>query len=542
MNPAVAVWQFVKRDPAWRMTLWLTPAFAVICALCHFFAPAETDGDPSIFLLAIFGLLFAGLAAVFTQSSDTDFQTTLPVTVRQVFLSRMLSMAAMMLLPVAAGVAIPTALKDPVPADLPREIWTLFTCTLLGIQCFAIRRNLPQWLIIILLPAWVFICAIAGIGDLFDGGSGFAVAARAVCWAIIAAVVLRTWQVLPGSFQDAPLNLSAATPPYGSSALVLPRSGASWKVLLPMLWPVSGWNSLVLFFVMLVAERSPFVYMLLAFQSLAIGTRIRWLLPLPVPPRTFLAAAMLPTLLALCGGYFVRIHLPWFPVHQERGISVRHSQDPAGLLQRRSGEDCGTPNVLPSLEYWIPIRSGRAPLIAAPWGETFQPATARVMGFDIYNPYAVGCDNTRRFLEWQFHRATVAVYGRPIALDKNVDPYVEQTTIPSPRTQLIGIAGLTGFSMLAMLIAMIFDWYRFRRLAEAIRSVSRWLVGAAAVALFLRLTLGDADILQWISWSLPDSPLAAIAVIVPVLALLYAAIETLFSQLELTDKPARGAA
>ena len=169
MNQTDTIWQLMRRDPAWRMTHWLTPGVAVICALSHFFGPAEADGDPSIFLvLPIFGLLFAGLAAVFMQSSDTDFQSPLPITVRQIFLSRMLSMAAMMLLPMAAGVAMLNALKDPITPDLPLESWTLFVCILLGIQCFAIRRNLPQWLIIIVLPAWLFVCAVAAVGDLFQ--------------------------------------------------------------------------------------------------------------------------------------------------------------------------------------------------------------------------------------------------------------------------------------------------------------------------------------------------------------------------------------
>lgn len=528
MNQTDTIWQLMRRDPAWRMTHWLTPGVAVICALSHFFGPAEADGDPSIFLvLPIFGLLFAGLGAVFMQSSDTDFQVPLPVTVRQIFLSRMLSMAAMMLLPVIAGVVILTALKDPITADVPLESWTLFVCILLGIQCFAIRRNLPQWMIIILLPAWLFVCAVAGIGDLFNGGAVVAVAARMVCWAIIAAVVWRTWQVLPLSFQDASMEMAAALPVR--RAIANRRSGAlSWKGWLHIALLTCGWGFIQGFVVVLLGASNPFMLLLLGFQWTAIRTRFRWLLSLPVSPRILICAGALPTLLAICGGYAVNIRRPWTPEPDTRGLTVRTSEE----------SDCKTPNVLPSLEYWIPVRSAKAPPIEAPWGETFQPPVNRVMGIDIYDPYAVGCDNSRRFLEWQFNRATITIYGHSIPLDKKVDFEVERTAISGLRTQLVTIASLMAFSLLSLLIAMSFDWHRTRRLPETVR-----VVGAAAVptAFLVWITIGDIDPIQWVSWRLPVNTAAAIAVECAVLALLLIGIDRLFRQLEFTDKPAKGA-
>jgi hypothetical protein len=191
--------------------------------------------------------------------------------------------------------------------------------------------------------------------------------------------------------------------------------------------------------------------------------------------------------------------------------------------------------VVPSQEYWIPVRSGKAPVIEAPWGETFQPPLDHVMGFDIYDPYAVGCDNGQRFLDWQFSKATVAIYGHSIPLDKKVDPEVKQTAISGFRTQFVTIASLMTFSLLSLLIAMIFDWHRMRRLPERVR-----LIGAAATAtvLLLSITLGDIDLIQWASWSLPASTAAAIGLECAVLALLSLAIDRLFRKLEFPDKPA----
>jgi hypothetical protein len=236
----------------------------------------------------------------------------------------------------------------------------------------------------------------------------------------------------------------------------------------------------------------------------------------------------------------VSVHVPWFPAPLTRGVSVRHSQQ---LFERHllshDESGCETPNVLPSLEYWIPAKSGRAPVIRSPWGETFQPPAYRESGFVVYNPYAVGCDNSRRFLEWQFNKATVAIFGRPIALDKNVDPYVEQTPVTEGGRQLIDIAAIIGFSMLSMLIAMVFDWSRFRALPNWLRAAIMSLVGAAACGLFLLAATFKLDVIQWIAWTLPASPTGAIAVLFLALTLLYLAIDRLFRELEFVDKPLR---
>jgi hypothetical protein len=65
--------------------------------------------------------------------------------------------------------------------------------------------------------------------------------------------------------------------------------------------------------------------------------------------------------------------------------------------------------IRPPLEFW---RTGEAPVIESPWGETWRPATVRLLGVAIYNPYSFGPANSARFFEWQFRRATEAVYGQ----------------------------------------------------------------------------------------------------------------------------------
>jgi len=108
------------------------------------------------------------------------------------------------------------------------------------------------------------------------------------------------------------------------------------------------------------------------------------------------------------------------------------------------------------LDFWVPAKGGKAPLIQAPWGETFQPPVFHESGFDISDPYAVGCGNSERFLDWQFNRATIAVFGRPIPRKKDECCYVANScVVTSPRTQFVTVASMTGFAMLATIVTML---------------------------------------------------------------------------------------
>ena len=68
----------------------------------------------------------------------------------------------------------------------------------------------------------------------------------------------------------------------------------------------------------------------------------------------------------------------------------------------------------PPLEFWRILPAGQSPRIEAPWGETWLPTVQTVAGVAIYNPYSLGPANSRRFLEWQYRRATLAVYGQEV--------------------------------------------------------------------------------------------------------------------------------
>jgi hypothetical protein len=192
-------------------------------------------------------------------------------------------------------------------------------------------------------------------------------------------------------------------------------------------------------------------------------------------------------------------------------------------------------NVLPTLEFWSLAKNAEAPLIEATWGETFQPPVFRVYGFDVFNPYAVGCANSERFLDWQFNRATNAVYGRPLPRDKNMNWMEGHVVVTSLRTQVMNIVTDTGIAIVIMAAVLVFDWHRFRRLAGFAR-VSVMCLAALGGSAVMLVAIDNTDPAQWLSWALPQSLPAAIAIAVLCLGALYRALETLFGQIEIVDK------
>jgi hypothetical protein len=163
----------------------------------------------------------------------------------------------------------------------------------------------------------------------------------------------------------------------------------------------------------------------------------------------------------------------------------------------------------------------------------------RNSGFDIFDPYAVGCGNSERFLDWQFSRATIAVYGRPLPLDKTAGRYVVEfhVVVTGFRTQFVTIACINGLGMLAMIVSLLNDWRHFRRLADSVRVTILSLAGAAGFALVMLDSSNKFVLSQWVSWALPPTLSGAIAAVIMPLAILYWVLDTLFRQVELVDRP-----
>jgi hypothetical protein len=91
--------------------------------------------------------------------------------------------------------------------------------------------------------------------------------------------------------------------------------------------------------------------------------------------------------------------------------------------------------------------------------------------------------------------------------------------------------------MLTLLIVMMFDWHRFRRLPKPARIAAGCLAGTAFFAGMISPIFGSFDLIQWVNWTLPANPLAATAVTLGIVAALYWAVQTLFRQLEFIFPP-----
>jgi hypothetical protein len=359
------------------------------------------------------------------------------------------------------------------------------------------------------------------------------------CWLAAAAIFLRTWHTVPKSFQSAHLK-PAPVAVSRNTATIRRMPDSPWIPVLRTVLRFGGVEFAYLFVLMAVGSLRPMMIIFLASAWPSARPRVRWLFALPVHRRALLAAVELPIILAFAGGYLVGVHLPSVPaMPYTRRISVQPSQGLPGFSLYRLDENCKTLNVLPSVDFWTLANRGIAPVIQAPWGEIFQPPVFHNSGFDIFNPYAVGCGNSNRFLNWQFSRATIAVYGRPIPLGKKVGWEAVDThvVVTSLRTQFVTVAFIMGFAMLGTTGMLLNDWHRFRRLAHSVRVTILSVAGAAGFALMMLDVGNKFSLSQWMSWALPQSFAGAAAIAVPSLAILYWVLDTLFRQVELVDKP-----
>lgn len=365
----------------------------------------------------------------------------------------------------------------------------------------------------------------------FEDGALSGAIVLGTCWLIGVAIVWRTWKTIPPSFQNAPMKheVEAAKSPQG-----IPRhSRYPWIPVWRTLFLWDGFWLLFLFNPMFGSMwAAPLMFVVSSWQQARRG--FGWLIALPVSRRALLAGILLPPIFAVMAGHLVYVHLP---LHR-KGIAVRARQELPEWGPGEETPDCKTLNVLPSLEYWVPVKASHVPLIRSPWGETFQPSAYSISGYDIYNPYAVGCGNSRRFEEWQFNRATLAVYGRPLVLDTSDGWYNAEARAPVAgiRTQLISLAVIPGLSLTLVLSAMVFEWYWFRRLPRAVRIAVMSVAGVLASGLLILTPFSNLDFVQWLSWSLPADTAGALAIVIPFLGFLFIAVDTLFRQLEFVDK------
>ena len=130
--------------------------------------------------------------------------------------------------------------------------------------------------------------------------------------------------------------------------------------------------------------------------------------------------------------------------------------------------------------HWAP--GGIAPVIEAPWGESYRPEISTRWRLAFYNPYSVGRESSQRFLEWQFLQATEAVYGRAIPVSQREDLARMKPILQQPKAQGIVAAIALLYFLFQMCALHLSGWWRLRYPRGGFRA---WLATAPMFAVFL---------------------------------------------------------
>ena len=472
------IWQLVKRDPGWRNALNGAAVSAVACP----FVPRE--------FLTMFGVL---VAMCWFQSLPnvraTLFQAGLPIRVRDLFLARILSLFAAVWLPVAAGAALLLLAGRPVEdAGMLVEIGAGLSVLVLVVQSSRVGEiSGSEWAYVWVAIGWAASALIAFLVP------------RAVVLAVSSLLCpplfWNIWRQLPTTFEVLPAKLARQVSRQGNTA----APAFAWWPILRSLFPPRTLLFLPMLAFMPLSGQWLFVSVFCFMPVVGAVGNLPWALGLPVRRGGLLAAALLPWLtLFLLGVLLSNWFAPKPPIRVRRSASDRTSE------------------IFTPLEFW---RIGEAPLIESPWGESWRPKAVRVAGIAIYNPYSVGPGNSERFFEWQFRRATQAVYGQAIDYAEfqrhrsAVRPLMRQA-----RLATLNLGACVCWVMLLINVAFTAWHWRFRRVFAHGQTVLGGLLMAPMVCVFL------IDWLLGNSWADPTSMCLINALLLRISALLPAAL------------------
>jgi len=319
-----------------------------------------------------------------------------------------------------------------------------------------------------------------------------------------------------------------------------PAVGNALRPLLRMVWP---WRTLVIIplAAWLGLDSS---WSLLPFAGLFLGhltVQHPYLLGLPISRRHILWAILAPVIVPyLIGSAFS-------PRFQGPDRIANFTQpSPKSSWREFYGNP---PGLTVPLYYFQTYETQQTPpRIVAPWGESAQPtpSTATYNGGSYqvtYDPYWVGPENTDRFFEWQFARATRTIYGKPftppqlrVALRAGLRPVTEQ-----PRAQVVRMAFGTALLLTLGLLSALSNWYRLRAVPRRLRALLPFwlpmiaLIVAATLAPMLLLTFVPR-LLVGLSALLPSNFALMTLVLLAALVPLCWALETVFQEIEFSDK------
>jgi hypothetical protein len=537
-------------------------------------------------ILVLFTMLFCRI-----NKRASAFQVSLPISGRQIFAARLLSILVALWTPAitASAILVFRGSTGSATAIALLGNTALATLAVIIVQSIRIRElEIRKIWAFLVIPLTFY---VSGIGmmlllhQIFGEGMRMRLAVAlilAVCLLASAILFIRIWKRVPKSFQMAaepnanPVSAAAiriwkyilksfqiasqlvassksSTAPCQADVVRTDMRGSralAWRPILRSVYPWSYFIWLMAFFSvswgygfvqMYVFVATMIMCIFTLIQALWTSTRVKisWLYALPVSRSAILLLFMLPPLLSLVAGYSVGIG---YSVGMYEGSSAKHinilSTQTWPPATAQAG--CKICNIVPPIEFWRPAHAGRTPAIHSPWGETFQPPISMFHGYRVYNPYAVGAENSQRFFDWQFAQATIAAYGRSIPQSEYQHPVSPLPMIPPLRIRMLHIALIIALALIALFNTEVYKWRRFLRLSKPLRMILIIIPFTGIVAFWLRLLFNGAfwdTLIICISWTLPDNALIAIIAVAIPLAGLYWIADKIFKESEIMEAP-----
>jgi len=529
------IFKLLKRDRTCLTALAITPVMAFFAAR---FGEAMAR-DPAMDLMGGFMTIqFAMIVLMLTWTQAgvraTAFEMTLPIKGRDLFLARVFSSLIVVWLPAVTAVVTVLVLGS----ERRSAMEMLGAAPILTLALLLpLATRLPE----AAAPAWlarILAGLAAGLGIVSWSFLSTAVTA-AIFTVACAGVLFVAWPAIPPSFQLAAADPAKSSSPRRAGVSTPQRFGAISPWMTVLRTAFTGYEEVAEFALMIAGGLFGtwyfFVPMLIVPDMFKRRQRTRWLLALPFSHRALLTITLLSSTAPWACGIAIGAGI----------AALTHFEPDHSLSGGPTSQASQDVNV--SLEYWRYARRGRVPLIRTPWAETIQPATFSALGFTFYNPYSAGPAPSDRLHDWQFERATTAVYGRPIS--RSEYPRVVDQNLPlianRPRMQILKLSALLVFSLFVAYAVELTKWRVLHRLSTpALTILYVILFGPpiAALAFGILYTphfpIGEAltqGLLLRVCERVPNNVALGLAAVIPVVAM-YGLLEWQFRRSEFTGK------
>ena len=475
----LALYRLIWRSPIFQMAALYSVAIAIVAA-------SWRDLGLATMPMALIMLLR------FMNQRATLFEAALPVRAREVVLARMLSILALIWLPVvtwilASGSSHPfPGLRD-IPASTKIAVLGLGTLVVIVPNLISMGRMQVPLLRAVILPAsGLAIVGVLAI-QIFSSPEVLIVLAAAIftsCWFLwtrmpesflltdtaLSGETTFLWdgKIAPSERMDSQSHATGVAIPapkgmqgvastkWDSRARARDDSASkatslltSWRPILrsavtPITW--LGFASALLFGALPSSNWIFYVALWTMIAAQKLRPQLQWIYALPLSFRAFtltnVAGAVFPVLLGLAIGI---VASPFHLRPESMSRQAPHSD---------ASDDQFLHNTRVPLDFWLRAPAGRAPQISSPWGEARASDTMTVLGVLLYNPYSAEKTSSPRFVEWQFERATHSVYGRVIsrAAYDSRSVVLPRRSHDTPAVYVLGSGLVVAFALFVVLL------------------------------------------------------------------------------------------